>query len=65
MDVHIDVQHANVAVLKNKSASMDIVYKNHFPASAEFLKESRNVVKKYFSLNIYRGGLRALPFFQL
>ena len=46
MDVHIDVQHANVAVLKNKSASMDIVYKNHFPASAEFLKESRNVVKK-------------------
>lgn len=46
MDVHIDVAHANVAVLKNKSASLDIVYKNHFPASAEFLKESRNIVKK-------------------
>ncbi len=46
MDVHIDVKHANVAVLKNKSASMDIVYKNHFPASDEFLKESRNIVKK-------------------
>ncbi|MBQ8981302.1 MAG: hypothetical protein IJ077_06795 [Eubacterium sp.] len=46
MDVHIDVQHANVAVLKNKTASLDIVYKNHFPASDEFLKESRNIVKK-------------------
>ena len=46
MDVHIDVKHANVAVLKNKSASLDIVYTNHFPASAEFMKESRGVVAK-------------------
>ncbi|MGN1420713.1 MAG: hypothetical protein ACI4XC_04290 [Eubacterium sp.] len=44
MDVHIDVKHANVAVLKNKSASLDIVYTNHFPASAEYMKESRGVV---------------------
>ena len=46
MDVHIDVQHANVTVIKNKSASLDIVYTNHFPASDEFLKESRNIVRK-------------------
>ncbi|MBQ7202976.1 MAG: hypothetical protein IJS03_03045 [Eubacterium sp.] len=46
MDVHIDVQHANVAVIKNKNASLDIVYKNHFPASDEFLKESRNIDRK-------------------
>ena len=46
MDVHIDVQHANVTVIKNKSASLDIIYTNHFPASDEFLKESRNIVRK-------------------
>ena len=46
MDVHIDVKHANVAVLKDKSASMDIVYKNHFPASDDFLKESRGITRK-------------------
>lgn len=39
MNVHIDVQHANVAVLKDKSASLDIVYKNTFPATDEFLAE--------------------------
>lgn len=46
MDVHIDVKHANVTVIKDKSASLDIVYTNHFPASDEFLKESRNIVRK-------------------
>ncbi|MBE6720179.1 MAG: hypothetical protein E7571_05955 [Ruminococcaceae bacterium] len=46
MDVHIDVQHANVAVIKNKSASLDIVYKNHFPASDEFLEKSRGIKRK-------------------
>ena len=46
MDVHIDVKHANVAVLKDKTASLDIVYTNHFPASDDFLKESRNITRK-------------------
>ncbi|MBQ9531195.1 MAG: hypothetical protein IJR70_03885 [Eubacterium sp.] len=46
MDVHIDVQHANVTVIKDKSASLDIIYTNHFPASDEFLKESRNITRK-------------------
>lgn len=39
MNVHIDVSHANVLVLKDKSASLDIVYKNTFPATAEQLTE--------------------------
>lgn len=39
MRVHIDVQHANVAILKDKSASLDIVYKNTFPATTEQLTE--------------------------
>lgn len=39
MRVHIDVQHANVAILKNKSASLDIVYKNTFPTTTEQLTE--------------------------
>ncbi|MGN1329044.1 MAG: hypothetical protein ACI4V4_05020 [Eubacterium sp.] len=46
MDVHIDVKHANVAVLKNKNASLDIVYTNHFPASAEYMMESRGIEAK-------------------
>ncbi|MBE6740794.1 MAG: hypothetical protein E7570_00660 [Ruminococcaceae bacterium] len=46
MDVHIDVQHANVSVIKDKSASLDIIYTNHFPASDEFLKNSRNIERK-------------------
>lgn len=45
MKVHIDVQHANVAVLKDKKASMDIIYTNHAPASDEFLLETRNVTR--------------------
>ena len=46
MDVHIDVKHANVAILKDKKASLDIVYKNHFPASDEFLQSSRGITRK-------------------
>ena len=42
MNVHIDVKHANVAVLKDKSASLDVVYKCSFPASDEYLG-SKNI----------------------
>lgn len=45
MFVHIDVKHANVTVLKDKSASLDIKYDSHFPASDEYLAE-RNIVRK-------------------
>ena len=39
MNVHVDVTHANVLVLKDKSASLDIVYTNTFPATTEQLTE--------------------------
>lgn len=45
MNVHIDVKHANVAVLKDKSASLDIVYTNHFPASDEYMMTTRSLKK--------------------
>lgn len=44
MKVHIDVQHANVLVLKDKSASLDITYTNNLPASPEYLKTSKGIV---------------------
>ena len=37
MLVHIDVKHANVTVLKDKSASLDITYKCQYPASDDYL----------------------------
>ena len=46
MLVHIDVKHANVAVLKNKKASLDIEYTNHFPASDEYLMKARKITRK-------------------
>lgn len=46
MLVHIDVQHANVAVLKDKSASLDITYTNHFPADDDYLMKSRQITRK-------------------
>ena len=43
MRVHIDVKHANVLVLKDKSASLDIIYTNHLPASDEYLKSTKGL----------------------
>ena len=45
MKVHIDVQHANVAILKDKSASLDVVYKNHFPADTAYMAEKGVTVR--------------------
>lgn len=45
MKVHIDVKHANVAILKDKSASLDVVYKNHFPADTAYMTEKGVTVK--------------------
>lgn len=39
MKVHVDVQHANVAVLKDKSASLDITYTCNYPADDAYLAE--------------------------
>ena len=46
MIANVLVQHANVTVLKDKSAQLDISYKNHFPASDEYLKEHNNIVRQ-------------------
>lgn len=46
MSVHIDVKHANVAILKDKSASLDIKYANHFPASDQYLKDHLVTINK-------------------
>ena len=45
MKVHIDVKHANVAILKDKSASLDVVYKNHFPADTAYMTEKGVTVR--------------------
>lgn len=45
MKVHIDVSHANVAVLKDKSAALDVVYTNHFPASDEYLQTTKGITR--------------------
>lgn len=40
---NISVTHASIAVIKDKSASLVITYKNHFPASDEFLMSSKGL----------------------
>ena len=45
MKVHIDVTHANVTVIKDKSATLDLEYSNTFPASDEFLQSSKGVTR--------------------
>ncbi len=45
MDCKVFVNHANIAVIKDKSASLDIVYTQHFPADAEYLKTQKGFVK--------------------
>ena len=39
MEAHISVNHANVTVLKDKSANLLVTYDVHYPASADYLKE--------------------------
>ena len=46
MVAEVAVNHATVTVIKDKSASLSITYKNTFPASDEYLKETKGVVRK-------------------
>lgn len=46
MEAHIAVSHANVAVLKDKSATVLVTYDLHFPASPEYLKENVHLTAK-------------------
>lgn len=43
MVANVAVNHANVAVIKDKSASLVITYTNHFPASDDYLMETKGV----------------------
>lgn len=43
MIANVSVNHATVAVIRDKSASLVITYTNHFPASDEYLLESRGI----------------------
>jgi len=45
MKVHIDVTHANVTIIKDKSASLEIDYTNHFPADDQFLMDTRQITR--------------------
>ncbi|MCD7796961.1 MAG: hypothetical protein LUG95_04985 [Clostridiales bacterium] len=45
MLVHVDVQHASITVLRDKSASLDITYANHYPASDEYLEETKGITR--------------------
>lgn len=46
MIANISVTHASIAVIKDKSASLIITYKNHYPASDEFLMSSKGITRK-------------------
>ena len=46
MKVNVSVNHATIKVIKDKSASLIIDYSNHYPASDEYLKKTKNIVRK-------------------
>ncbi len=46
MVCNIAVNHANVAVIKDKSATLTITYTNHYPASDEYLKTEKQITRK-------------------
>ena len=45
MAVNVEVNHANVAVIKDKSAVVKISYDLTYPASAEYLKSSKGITQ--------------------
>lgn len=46
MVANVSVTHANVAIIKDKSAKLAITYTNHYPASPDYLKEKKGIVLK-------------------
>lgn len=46
MNVLVEVNHANVTVIKDKSGAIEISHDIHYPASAEYIMESKNLTKK-------------------
>ena len=46
METTVQVTHASIAVIKNKSATLTITYTNHYPASDDYLKEKKGITRK-------------------
>jgi len=46
METTVQVTHASIAVIKDKSANLTITYKNHYPASDDYLKEKKGITRK-------------------
>lgn len=46
MVANVNVQHANVTIIKDKSASVKITYTNEYPASDDYLKEVKGITRK-------------------
>lgn len=46
MVANVAVTHANVAIIKDKSAKLAITYTNHYPASDDYLKEKKGITRK-------------------
>lgn len=46
MKVLVEVNHANVTVIKDKSGAINITHYIHYPASDEYLMESKNLTRK-------------------
>lgn len=45
MIANVEVNHATVTVIKDKSASLQITYTNHYPASDKYLKEKKQITR--------------------
>ena len=43
---NVSLTHANVLTIENKSVSVDFTFKNHYPASDEYLENSKNIKRK-------------------
>lgn len=46
MEAHISVNHASIAVLKDKSANLLVTYDVHFPASDKYLMDTKQIKVK-------------------
>lgn len=46
MNVLVEVNHANVSVIKDKSGAINITHKIHYPASDEYLLEKKGITRQ-------------------
>ncbi|MBE6720448.1 MAG: hypothetical protein E7571_07330 [Ruminococcaceae bacterium] len=46
METTVQVTHASIAVIRDKSANLTITYTNHYPADDKYLKDSKGITRK-------------------